>query len=209
MKKYAFIILFGIIFLLSFSSVSASEMDPNGLDLPESEDGVSSSIEVEDEIEVPEVDLPDQNQGVQQIDISVLSDDLAAINDSLISSMEFSLVRDYVKGLLLNMSNMTEYVFFTQVVDGFRHYYLYYDLDLNENGDLLIKDYPYYDIYNVDGIYYQSTGVGSFNGYPSFAYGSFGSLSALVDKQFHFNDFYLVIIGLMIMFIMFRKRVFT
>lgn len=210
MKKYAFIILFGIIFLLSFNSVSASELDDP--QVPVSDEDVIPSVETEDEVvidDVPVLDDTEQNQVVQQIDLSVLSNDLAAINDSIVSSMEFTLVRDYAKGLLLNMSNMTDYVFFTNIVDGIRHYYLYYNLDLNENGDVIYKDYPYFDIYNIDGVYYQNSGVGSFTGYPVFAYGSFGSLSALIDNQFHFNDFYIVVIGLMIMFILFRKRVFT
>lgn len=204
MKNYAYIFLFCFLFSFCGVVVSADELendiDTNNEIVTEDENLVDDVLEIDDTV---------QNQVVQQIDLSVLSNDLATINDSIVSSMEFTLVRDYAKGLLLNMSNMTDYVFFTNTVDGIRHYYLYYNLDLNENDDVIYKDYPYFDIYNIDGVYYQSSGVGSFTGYPVFAYGSFGSLSALIDNQFHFNDFYIVVIGLMIMFILFRKRVFS
>lgn len=203
-RLFLCIITFSLFFLFRGFSEFADEL----------EDDVDNNNEIgtEDEVvidDVPVLDDTEQNQVVQQIDLSVLSNDLATINDSIVSSMEFTLVRDYAKGLLLNMSNMTDYVFFTNIEDGIRHYYLYYNLDLNENDDVIYKDYPYFDIYNIDGVYYQSSGVGSFSGYPSFSYGSFGSLSALIDNQFHFNDFYIVVIGLMIMFIIFRKRVFS
>lgn len=197
--------------LLYSSTVSAAEVVE-----PELQDEVldddSSEIIVDDVVDPEDndvlLDTFDENQGVQ-MDITVLSDDISTFNTSVISSMEFSIVCDYVKGVLMNMSNMTDYVFFTEVVDGLRHYYLYYDLDLNENGSIVYKDYPYLDIYNIDGVFYQNSGVAAFTGSPVFAYGSYGNLSALIDKQFHFNELYLILIGVMFMFILFRKRVFS
>ena len=195
MKFYVFITSFILILFLSVSSVSASVLeDPQD---------VLSVEDVPGDV-VPE-DTSDENQCVQQIDISPLSDQMVSNN----FFNEFSLVIDYVKGLLLNMSNDIDYLFFPVDVDGISHYYLFYDLDFDEFGNVILKDYPCYDIYVIDDVFYQNSSFCSLFDVPTFAYGSFGSYSALIDKQFHFNDFYVVVVGLMIMFIMFRKRVFT
>lgn len=200
MKKYAFIIIFGLVFLLSFSSVSAFELeDPQA---PVSDEDVIPTVSQEDESLLEDVPEFEQNE---IIDLSPLSDQMALNNHF----NEVSLVIDYVKGLLLNMSNDIDYLFFPDTVDGITHYYLFYDLDFDESGNVVLKSYPCIDIYNIDGVFYQSDLVYDLLDLPILAYGSFRPYAALIDKQFHFNDFYVVAIGLMIMFIMFRKRVFT
>ena len=190
MKLYAYISTFILILFLSVSSVSASELE----DLQDvlSVEDVPGDVAPEDTFDV--------NQVVQLIDISIAANNYFN---------EFSLVIDYVKGLLLNMSNDIDYLFFPVDVDGFSHYYLFFDLDFDDSGSVIRKAYPCIDIYNIDGVYYQSSMVYDLLDLPNFAYGSFRPYSALIDKQFHFNDFYVVVVGLMIMFIMFRKRVFT
>lgn len=193
MKFHVFITSFILIFLLSISSVSASELeDPQ------------DALPVEDVSgDVVQEDTSDVNQVVQQIDISPLSDSMAAINDTNESIM----IRDYVTGLLLNMSNAKDYLYFTKVVDGVNHYYLFYDLEFDSAGNVVLKSYPCLDIYNIDGVFYQSSMVYDLLDLPNFAYGSFTPYSALIDKQFHFNDFYLVIIGLMFALVMFKGRI--
>ena len=214
MKKYGCVFLIGIFaFMFYFGSftVSASEFG----DLPEiqSEDPGETVPDIEDII--PGDDSPgtsdaastsDQSD-VIELDLSVLNDSVVSFNESVLSSMEYSLVRDYVTGILMNMSNLTDYVFYAAELDGLTHYYLFYDLDVDGYGNVSARDYPYLDIYNLDGIFYQSSGLGAYTGVPAFSYGSFGNMSALIDNQFHFNDLYIVIFGVMLAFLFFRGRV--
>lgn len=195
MKYLKFLFIFGIVFLVFCSSVNAEE-SPGASEI----DSAAPSDLVE---YIPE------DSTIINYDFSELNYSLDALNESFNSSADFNFVREYVSGVLLNRSNLTDYIFFSSVVDGVRHYYLITDLLFDDVQNIVLGQYPCIDIYSIDGTFYQSSITYNLTELPNFAFGSFGNYSALIDKQFKFNYFYVGIICVFAFYVLSRKRVFS
>jgi len=209
MRLFRYLFVFLIAFFFVSSSVYASEVSDPTL---QEEQG----SETEEEVTTLPEDIPDEVPEEETEVVPVVEYDFAELNNSIIdlgssaaAANEYNLALNYAKGVLMNKSNMSDYLFYSSTVDGVTHYYLFYDLALDDTGNVIFGTYPCIDICSVDGLLCQYFSMQPLQELPNFGWGSFGNYAALIDKQFHFNDLYAGLIVVMVMFILFRKRVFT
>lgn len=158
--------------------------------------------------------------------IEVMNDSLTAISEDLntvVTALETSVDSyqvseyfvNYFRGVLQNMP-YTEYLCYAERVQtsntGYNnyitHYYLMYDLEL-EDGQVVDGEYPCIDVYSSNSIYYLEETTKEFEGYPTMGFASFAPYSALIDRSFHYNDFFVGVLCVLVFFILCRKTVFT
>lgn len=200
------------LFVLALSFLLTSGVAVSGADtLP----AVSSGDSVVEE----NVTISDQGS-----DVNILSGILEDIDNKLntvVLSLETSVdayqvseyYREYFKGILQNMG-YTEYLCYAQRLpnsNGYNyitHYYLMYDLHI-EDGQIVPGTYPCIDVYSIDNVYYMDQITKTFDGYPTMGYASFAPYSTLIDNSFPTTELICVVIGVMLMFILLRKSVFS
>lgn len=121
---------------------------------------------------------------------------------------------NYFRGVLQNMP-FTHYLAYAERVrvgttnQYVTHYYLFYDLEFDDQGQVIRRVYPCIDIWSESNVYYAENTDKLFEGYPTFGYASFEPYSALVDRSFHFNDLYVGLISVFVLFVIGRKTLFS
>ena len=147
-------------------------------------------------------------------DNSISANDILPINESLtimstaltfmaanieptLSSVQISeYYVNYFRGILQNMP-YTNYLAYAERLrvnntnQYITHYYLFYDLEFDNDGNIIRRTYPCIDIWSENSVYYFEETYKLFQGYPTFGYASFAPYSSLVDRSFHFNDLYI------------------
>lgn len=185
--------------------------------VPETEVEVSEtemeSTEVLPETVVISPDMTEMNESLNSIN-EKLDTVVMALNPTVDSTQVSEYYREYFKGVLQNLP-YTDYLCYAERIQtgtGYSsyitHYYLMYDLVL-EDGQVVAGTYPCLDVYSQDSVYYLNETTKAFEGYPTMGFASFAPYSALIDRSFDFRGLSVVLIGVLVMFIVCRKTVFS
>ena len=197
MRSFIFVLFFSLFFIFYHTPVVASEISDDASYLNE-------VLQEESSIDSSSYDFTILENKVDSINSNFLNYSAAA------SSLQQEIfIRDYFRGIILNCDFSLEYISVSAPVEDVLHYYLLFNVNVDSSGKIVPGLYPCIDCYFLDDKFYSSSGSYSYSGFETPLYGSMEPYSALTDRVFHLIDLYVGIIIVVIMFILFRKRVFS
>lgn len=116
---------------------------------------------------------------------------------------------NYFAGILQNKPKCNYFAYADRVYNGtsyIMHYYLVYNVKKDVSGDVVAGSYPRIDCYTYNSVYYQTESNVYYSYIPSFGYGSFDGMSALVNYSFDWRSFVVILSAGLVLLIVFRRR---
>lgn len=204
--------------LLDTETSSESDVENIGDNIGDVTEELDGTENVDDTelIDVPDIVSPDLSELSDTLDsIDEKLDTVVLALDSTVDSYQVSdYYQNYFRGVLQNMP-YTEYLCYAQRIQSgsgsysyVTHYYLMYDLKL-EDGQVVAGTYPCIDVYTQDNVYVAQETTKTFSGYPTLGFASFAPYSALIDRSVDYQNLFVGLISVLVMFIVCRKTVFS
>lgn len=228
---YGFILSLALVLLVGFTVLAAEDVQEPQERIPfllgTDVSGNNTYINIDVTTSSNNTDLEELARSVSSNNTTslLMSADIADINSNLALMVSANApqfyayqltdyYKNYFTGLLQNMPRCNYLAFALPKTHyngsynySVTHYYLVYNIKRDvQSGDPVLGSYPCYDCYTDNGNYHQDEITYNLNSLPQSGYGSFIDYSALIDYSFDWRFFIVVSAGVLLMFIMIRRK---
>lgn len=228
---YGFILSLALVLLVGFTVLAAEDVQEPQERIPfllgTDVSGNNTYINIDVTTSSNNTDLEELARSVSSNNTTslLMSADIADINSNLALMVSANApqfyayqltdyYKNYFTGLLQNMPRCNYLAFALPKTHyngsynySVTHYYLVYNIKRDvQSGDPVLGSYPCYDCYTDNGNYHQDEITYNLNSLPQSGYGSFIDYSALIDYSFDWRTFIVVSAGVLLMFIMIRRK---